>query len=100
MNMVYYGLSMNTNFLGGNLYLTFFLGAAVDTPANILVFTLIDKTGRKPIIAGGFILVALMMVTNWMMDQLFGEQSGYFKGPDQMEKLPFLIYPVFSPCSC
>lgn len=52
--MVYYGVSMNTNFLGGDLYFTFIFGALMEIPAVLTVFFLVDKIGRKGLLAGGF----------------------------------------------
>ncbi|TMS37400.1 hypothetical protein L596_004337 [Steinernema carpocapsae] len=64
VSMIYYGVSMNTNFLGGNLYSTFIFGAVMEIPALFLVFLLIDRIGRKPLLAGGYLIAALCMLSN------------------------------------
>ncbi|CAK8697549.1 unnamed protein product [Clavelina lepadiformis] len=43
----YYGLSLNTNNLGGNRYLTCFIAGAVDFPGDLLCFFLIKKIGGR-----------------------------------------------------
>lgn len=62
--MVYYGVSMNTNFLGGDLYSTFIFGAAMEIPAVFSVFFLIDLIGRKALLAGGFTTASLCLLSN------------------------------------
>lgn len=62
--MVYYGVSMNTNFLGGNLYTTFVFGALMEVPAVLVVFFVVDRIGRKPLLAGGYLVAALCMLSN------------------------------------
>ncbi|CAD5218745.1 unnamed protein product [Bursaphelenchus okinawaensis] len=64
VSMVYYGVSMNTNFLGGNLYTTFIFGALIEIPSVLAVFVLIDKIGRRPLLSGGFTIASLCMISN------------------------------------
>ncbi|KAG1654064.1 Organic cation transporter protein [Nymphon striatum] len=44
---VYYGLSFNTNNLGGNPFINFFIAAAVEIPAYLLAALLVRYIGRK-----------------------------------------------------
>lgn len=62
--MVYYGVSMNTNFLGGDLYSTFIIGSLVEIPAVLVAFVAIDRIGRKLLLASGYTLAALCMLSN------------------------------------
>jgi hypothetical protein len=62
--MVYYGISMSPNSLGGDLYQNFIYGALMEIPAVILVFLLIDLIGRKALLAGGFTIASVCLLTN------------------------------------
>lgn len=71
----YYGLSWNTNNLGGNDLLNFVISGAVEIPAyTFLLFTL-NKWGRRNILCGcmlaaGITLLATMLVPqqhNWLI---------------------------------
>lgn len=73
--MMYYGISMNSNVLGGNLYLTFILGALMEIPANIVVFFVIDRIGRKLLIFCGLIAYALALLTNLLFDYVYVKQG-------------------------
>ncbi|KAI6224937.1 Organic cation transporter protein [Aphelenchoides besseyi] len=64
VSMVYYGVSMNTSFLGGDLYQTFIFGALMEVPAVLTVFFLIDRIGRKALLSGGFTIASLCMLSN------------------------------------
>ena len=44
---VYYGLSFNTNSLGGNIYLNFFLMGLVEIPAYLLTIKILRDYGRR-----------------------------------------------------
>jgi len=46
--MVYYGVSLASDNLGGNMYRDFVLTSLVEIPANVLVIVLGNKLGRKP----------------------------------------------------
>uniref|UniRef100_A0A1I7YS92 MFS domain-containing protein n=1 Tax=Steinernema glaseri TaxID=37863 RepID=A0A1I7YS92_9BILA len=69
VSMIYYGVSMNTSFLGGNLYTTFIFGAIMEIPALFLVYLLIDRIGRKPLLAAGYLTSALCMLSNLVITE-------------------------------
>ncbi|KAK0397821.1 hypothetical protein QR680_002286 [Steinernema hermaphroditum] len=69
VSMIYYGVSMNTGFLGGNLYTTFIFGAIMEIPALFMVFLLIDRIGRKPLLAAGYLTAALCMLSNLVITE-------------------------------
>lgn len=75
--MVYYGFSMNTNFLGGNLYLTFILGALAEIPASLIIYFIIDRVGRKLLVAGGFLTCAFVLLSNQLIEYIFGEGKSW-----------------------
>lgn len=66
--MVYYGVSMNTTFLGGDPYTTFIFGALMEVPAVLAVFFLIDVIGRKALLAGGFTIASLCLISSILTD--------------------------------
>ncbi|KAL3982367.1 Sugar transporter family protein [Acanthocheilonema viteae] len=67
VSMIYYGVSMKTDFLGGDFYGTFISGGVAEIPALLLLFALIDRIGRKPLFAGGYFLAALCMLSNLIL---------------------------------
>ncbi|XP_013381231.1 organic cation transporter protein [Lingula anatina] len=54
--MVYYGLALNSEGLGGDLYLNFTLMGAIEFPAYTLAVFLIDKIGRRKSLTGFMVL--------------------------------------------
>uniref|UniRef100_A0A914C5C9 Major facilitator superfamily (MFS) profile domain-containing protein n=1 Tax=Acrobeloides nanus TaxID=290746 RepID=A0A914C5C9_9BILA len=69
VSMVYYGVSMNTNFLGGDIYSTFIIGALVEIPAILFVFVAIDRIGRKLLLAGGYTIAAICLLSNLLISK-------------------------------
>uniref|UniRef100_A0A183BV92 histone acetyltransferase n=1 Tax=Globodera pallida TaxID=36090 RepID=A0A183BV92_GLOPA len=69
VSMLYYGMSMKTDFLGGDMYMTFIFGGLVEIPALFLMYLLVDRIGRKPIISGGFAIAALCMISNLLLGE-------------------------------
>ncbi|OZC11067.1 transporter, major facilitator family protein [Onchocerca flexuosa] len=67
VSMIYYGVSMKTDFLGGDFYGTFIIGGIAEIPALLLIFAFIDKIGRKPLFAGGYFLAALCMLSSLLL---------------------------------
>lgn len=55
---------MNTSFLGGDIYVTFILGALMEVPAVLAVFFLVDLVGRKALLAGGFTIASLCLLSS------------------------------------
>ncbi|KAF5290281.1 hypothetical protein FQR65_LT11615 [Abscondita terminalis] len=72
-SMAYYGLSWNTNNLGGNDHVNFVISGAVELPAYILLLLTLNRWGRKYtlsgcMIVGGVTLMLTMVVpsdSNW-----------------------------------
>lgn len=56
--MSYYGLSLNSGSLGGNIYINFMLGGLVEFPAYTVCFAC-NKLGRKPFHIGGMMIGGL-----------------------------------------
>lgn len=66
-SLTYYGLSWNTNSLGGNYLLNFVISGAVEFPANIFLLFTLNRWGRRNIlcssmlVAGGTLLIAIII---------------------------------------
>ncbi|XP_055601971.1 organic cation transporter protein isoform X2 [Uranotaenia lowii] len=59
MNLVYYGLVLNMNSLGGNIYLNSAIAGVVEIPAIALAMYIINKTGKKWLFCATFFAAAL-----------------------------------------
>lgn len=66
-NITYYGLSWNTNNLGGNPYLNFVISGAVETPANIFTLLTLNRWGRKKILCGSMIFAGTALLTTLLI---------------------------------
>ncbi|GMT24722.1 hypothetical protein PFISCL1PPCAC_16019, partial [Pristionchus fissidentatus] len=64
VSMVYYGLSMKSDILGGDLYVNFIISALMELPALLVVYFFLDSLGRRPIIIGGYALTGICLLTN------------------------------------
>lgn len=62
--MIYYGVSMKTDFLGGSLYTTFVIGSMSEVPALLFLNSVVDRFGRKPIFAVSYFVAAACMLSN------------------------------------
>ncbi|CAH1797125.1 unnamed protein product [Owenia fusiformis] len=65
--LVYYGLSLQTGYLAGNLYLNFFLSGLVEVPAYLAVTFSLNRYGRRwPVcifhIMAGLFLIATILI--------------------------------------
>ncbi|XP_070567616.1 organic cation transporter protein-like [Ptychodera flava] len=68
-SLVYYGLSFNTDDLGENDYVNFFISGAVEVPAYLSCLILLKFAGRRPILCvymliGGLALLASLPFQN------------------------------------
>ncbi|KAH8381993.1 hypothetical protein KR009_001276 [Drosophila setifemur] len=59
---VYYGLSWNTNNLGGNVLLNFVISGAVEIPAYIFLLLTLNRWGRRSIQCGSLVLAGLSLL--------------------------------------
>ncbi|KAM7361200.1 organic cation transporter protein-like [Cochliomyia hominivorax] len=72
---VYYGLSWNTNNLGGNVFLNFLVSGAVEIPAYSFLLLTLNRWGRRTILCGcmiasGVALLLTLLVSedmNWLI---------------------------------
>ncbi|KJH47186.1 transporter, major facilitator family protein [Dictyocaulus viviparus] len=67
VSMVYYGMAMKPNALGGDIYINFVFSATVEIPALILVLLIIDKVGRRLVLSGGYFLAGGCLLMNYFM---------------------------------
>ncbi|XP_055495412.1 solute carrier family 22 member 2-like [Leucoraja erinacea] len=69
--LVYQGLAMRLGTLGGNIYLNFFISGAVEIPASIIVFLVIERIGRRlPFAAGGLVSGASCLIAAFIPENL------------------------------
>ncbi|KAE9421081.1 hypothetical protein Angca_008763, partial [Angiostrongylus cantonensis] len=67
VSLVYYGMAMKPNALGGDIYINFIFSASVEIPALILVLMLIDRLGRRMVLSGGYFLAGGCLLMNYFM---------------------------------
>jgi len=61
-SMVYYGVSLSTGKLGGNIYLVFFLTSIIAIPANFAATFFINRYGRKKSLSLSLFVTAFTMI--------------------------------------
>ena len=62
ISYIYYALSWNTNDLGGNPYLTFFICGAVELPATIMFLYISKCTGHRMALLIANVLAGLCLL--------------------------------------
>ncbi|GAB1605332.1 organic cation transporter protein-like [Argonauta hians] len=62
VSMVYYGLSLNSVNLGGNIFLNFFFIGLAEFPAYLMSVLMVDRVGRKPVFCTSMILGGLSCI--------------------------------------
>ncbi|KIH50257.1 hypothetical protein ANCDUO_19666, partial [Ancylostoma duodenale] len=78
--MMYYGLTMKSDLGGGSLYINFAISAAMEIPALFVVYFLIDRIGRRQIVAGSLATAGICLVLNWII----GDDVSFYWGMLQM----------------
>ncbi|XP_055635229.1 solute carrier family 22 member 21 isoform X2 [Toxorhynchites rutilus septentrionalis] len=68
MNLVYYGLVLNINTFGGNIYLNSVLAGVVEIPAIALAMYIINRTGKKWLFCATFFCAALACLSAAMVE--------------------------------
>ncbi|XP_066254565.1 organic cation transporter protein-like [Euwallacea similis] len=68
-NITYYGLSWNTNNLGGDPYLNFVISGAVEIPAYIFLLLTLNKWGRKNVMSGCMIFAGTALLLTMIVPQ-------------------------------
>ncbi|KAE9413850.1 hypothetical protein Angca_005321 [Angiostrongylus cantonensis] len=78
--MMYYGLTMKSNLGGGNLYVNFAISALMEIPALLVVYFLIDRIGRRQIVACSLMTAGISLFFNWIV----GDDVEFYWGMLQM----------------
>lgn len=60
---VYYGLSINSVSLAGNMYVNFMLVGFVEIPANFVCLLVLDRFGRKRTLVSTYVLSACLCIS-------------------------------------
>lgn len=66
-SLTYYGLSWNTNNLGGNNYINFIISGMVEIPAYAMCMLTLDRFGRKNFLCPCLILSGLCLIVSSML---------------------------------
>ncbi|KAH8342588.1 hypothetical protein KR067_006205, partial [Drosophila pandora] len=72
---VYYGLSWNTNNLGGNQLVNFMISGAVEIPGYVLLLFTLNRWGRRSILCGTMLIAGVSLLAtifvpsdmNWLI---------------------------------
>ncbi|OXA64925.1 organic cation transporter protein [Folsomia candida] len=67
ISLVYYGIAIDPTNLGFDRYLFAFLCGLFEIPAEIIVASLIDRSGRKPVFAGFFVTCGSMIFLSFAL---------------------------------
>ncbi|CAI4228458.1 unnamed protein product [Auanema sp. JU1783] len=70
VSMVYYGLAMKANVLGGDIYINFIFSALIEIPALVVVYLLIDRLGRRILLSGGFFIAGTVLIINYLLGDI------------------------------
>uniref|UniRef100_A0A0N4ZWD5 MFS domain-containing protein n=1 Tax=Parastrongyloides trichosuri TaxID=131310 RepID=A0A0N4ZWD5_PARTI len=62
VSMIFYGVSMKPDFLGGDPYMAFIIGGIMEIPALLFMFFTVNRVGRKPLLAIGYFVCAACML--------------------------------------
>ncbi|KAM6922183.1 solute carrier family 22 member 7-like [Lycodopsis pacificus] len=65
----YYGISFNISRFGLNIYLTHFIYAAIEVPAKLMIYFLINIFGRRKCQAGTLLLTGICIAINLFLPQ-------------------------------
>ncbi|XP_068184042.1 uncharacterized protein [Antennarius striatus] len=62
--LTYYGISLNVSGFGLNMYLTHFIYAAIEVPAKLMTYCLVNTIGRRRYQAGTILLTGVCIAIN------------------------------------
>lgn len=57
------------------MYITFIFGGFVEIPALLVMFSIVDYVGRKPIICCGYSVAAICMLSNIWLNSETGQSD-------------------------
>lgn len=60
----YYGISLNISGFGLNMYLTHFIYAAIEVPAKLMIYWLLNIIGRRKCQVGTLLLTGICIAIN------------------------------------
>lgn len=62
VTIVYYGLSLNTSNLNGNIYLNCFISAAIDIVAYVATWLLVNRTPRPSLLFSTLLFCGILLL--------------------------------------
>lgn len=75
VSLVYYGISMNPSFLGGDRYSTFALSGFIEIPGVIIAALIINQVGRKATLTLGYGTSAIFLFATIGITNLHGKTA-------------------------
>lgn len=76
---VFYGLSLNSVNLSGNIYMNFILGCLIEIPGNTIAWIIMNKIGRKYSLVSSFLLCGITCIAGgFVPEKIFGVQIFLF----------------------
>ncbi|XP_054752659.1 organic cation transporter protein-like isoform X2 [Lytechinus pictus] len=91
-SLVYHGLSLNSSNLGIDLYLAFALSAAVEIPAYILAFVIVEFFGRKLSVFGCMMLGGVACISTAFIEHAIALTSVAMIGKFGISAASNIIY--------
>jgi len=76
-SLVYYGISLNTARLAGNLFLNNGINAIVEIASIVLGGILVDSIGRRPTISGGLFVGSIGNIVSLLIVELVDQKSKF-----------------------
>ncbi|CAB3404129.1 unnamed protein product [Caenorhabditis bovis] len=68
--MTFYGLTMKSDVGGGSVFFTFAMSSFIEIPAQLIVFLLIDRFGRRMLYSSSILIAGLLLFANWMTNDM------------------------------
>lgn len=69
----YYGISMSSTSLGGDVFVSFILTALIEIPSYIFCILVMDRWGRKPIFVSSLLLTGIAAIPAAFMEEGIGK---------------------------
>ena len=88
--MMYYGLTMKADLGGGNLYVNFAISAAMEIPALLVVYLLIDRIGRRLLVSSSLFIGGISLLSTIAVKE-YGKEMKILSKLASMQKMQFQV---------
>jgi len=94
---VYYGLSLNSINLSGNIYFNFILGCLIEIPGNTIAWIVINKIGRRYSLSISLLSCGIMCIAGcFVPEKVFWVQTLLFLAGKMAITSSFTVVYVYS----